>query len=272
MTPLTTKAVEIRAGLVAELRMCAASSSATQTARDIAGRAAALIEQQAAELAEQHLRHETGERITRKDLNNAYRSGQENGRLFAETVENRLIGERAEEDLAAEASLDLWRNRASTAESERDELLREKERLGAEVERVSSDRQYVIGWNDGFAHVNGPLRFPTMLRKMWSGGEVQAWLDAQRIEAAREAAADEGSALTRAETTIASQSERIAVLEAALRKCRSDFCDILSWHAEERIPLRKQELDHIRARIAEIDASTRRKPRARAALAPLGEE
>lgn len=26
----------------------------------------------------------TGERITRKDLNNAYRAGQENGRLFAE--------------------------------------------------------------------------------------------------------------------------------------------------------------------------------------------
>ena len=23
------------------------------------------------------------------------------------------------------------------------------------------------------------LRFPTMLRKMWSGGEVQAWLDGQ---------------------------------------------------------------------------------------------
>lgn len=32
------------------------------------------------------LHHETGERITRKDLNNAYRMGQENGRLAAELL------------------------------------------------------------------------------------------------------------------------------------------------------------------------------------------
>ena len=25
-----------------------------------------------------------------------------------------------------------------------------------------------------------PLQFPAMLRKMWTGGEVQAWLDTQR--------------------------------------------------------------------------------------------
>jgi len=82
-----------------------------------------------------------------------------------------------ERRLAAEAALDDLRPRLAAAEGE--------------AERVKSDREYIIGWNDGFAHVHGPLRFPTMLRKMWSGREVQAWLDAQRIEAAREAAADD---------------------------------------------------------------------------------
>jgi hypothetical protein len=60
-------------------------------------------------------------------------------------------------------------------------------------EKVISDRPYITGWNAGFEYVHGPLRFPTMLRKMWSGAEVQDWLNTQRIEAARQIAADEGS-------------------------------------------------------------------------------
>lgn len=45
------------------------------------------------------------------------------------------------------------------------------------------EREYFIGWNDGFEAAAGPLKFPTMLRKMWSGAEVQAWIDEQRAAA-----------------------------------------------------------------------------------------
>jgi hypothetical protein len=106
---------------------------------------------------------------------------------------------------ASQSAVVQWLTEAATALST----------LAAEVERVKSDREYVIGWNDGFDHVHGPLRFPTMLRKMWSGGEVQAWLDAQRIEAARLAAADEGSALLASEA-------RATALEAQLARAREE--------------------------------------------------
>lgn len=49
-----------------------------------------------------------------------------------------------------------------------------------EIERIRSDREYVIGWNDGFEHAGtmpATLQFPVMLRKMWSGGDVQKWID-----------------------------------------------------------------------------------------------
>ena len=56
--------------------------------------------------------------------------------------------------------------------------------LRAEVERVRSDREFIIGWNDGWQEaIKQNLRFPTMLRKMWSGGEVQAWIDKAMAEA-----------------------------------------------------------------------------------------
>ena len=59
--------------------------------------------------------------------------------------------------------------------------------------RHREDREYVIGWNDGFDHALTKivaLQFPTMLRKMWSGSEVQAWLDA-RVKEARAALTEE---------------------------------------------------------------------------------
>lgn len=37
------------------------------------------------------------------------------------------------------------------------------------------------------ADLIGSLRFPTMLRKMWSGGDVQQWLDEQADEYRRQA-------------------------------------------------------------------------------------
>lgn len=46
-------------------------------------------------LADDARTHETGERITRKDLNNAYRSGQENGRLAAHLIDGTAPARRA---------------------------------------------------------------------------------------------------------------------------------------------------------------------------------
>lgn len=55
--------------------------------------------------------------------------------------------------------------------------------LEAKVARVQSDREYIIGWNAGWDEAaEQTLTFPTMLRKMWSGGEVQKWIDQQMSE------------------------------------------------------------------------------------------
>lgn len=75
-------------------------------------------------LAEKELHHVTGERITRKDLNNAYREGSEKGRLAAHLIDGvnsplnaccyrdgcRALGARA---LAAEAALAAERERCA---------------------------------------------------------------------------------------------------------------------------------------------------------------
>lgn len=59
-------------------------------------------------------------------------------------------------------------------------LQAENARLVEELKEHRSDLSYVIGWNAGFEHAfKEDLKFPTMLRKMWSGGEVQRWLDEQ---------------------------------------------------------------------------------------------
>lgn len=55
--------------------------------------------------------------------------------------------------------------------------------LEAQVTRVQSDREYIIGWNAGWDEAaEQTLTFPTMLRKMWSGGEVQQWINQQMAE------------------------------------------------------------------------------------------
>ena len=70
------------------------------------------------------------------------------------------------------------------------ELQAEVERLRAQVERVTSDREYIIGFNAGWSEaVAQNLQFPTMLRKMWSGGEVQRWIDDAMAAARQERAA-----------------------------------------------------------------------------------
>lgn len=60
------------------------------------------------------------------------------------------------------------------------------EELEAELNRLNEDLLFVMGWNEGFEHALTETvnwQFPTMLRKMWSGGEVQKWVDERKVEA-----------------------------------------------------------------------------------------
>ena len=58
--------------------------------------------------------------------------------------------------------------RAEAAEKERDEAREEAANL-------RQDQPYIIGWNEGWDEAFSRLRFPTMLRKMWSGGEAVSY-------------------------------------------------------------------------------------------------
>lgn len=67
-------------------------------------------------------------------------------------------------------------------------------------------RAYVAHCRRMATNQPGPPRFPVMLRKMWSGGEVQAWIDqhwemslAADTEALMNAVREHGSRLTNAE-------------------------------------------------------------------------
>lgn len=101
MTPLTTKAAEIRAGLVARARAYRPYNALNDGA--LVSELLALIEQQAAELAAKEQREAS----------------------LRETID------RLHRELSAAV------DRAEATESERDELLREKERLEREVERLT---------------------------------------------------------------------------------------------------------------------------------------
>jgi hypothetical protein len=67
--------------------------------------------------------------------------------------------------------------------------------LERQIRDHHSDLPYVMGWNSGFDHAVKELfklKFPTMPRKMWSGSEVQGWIDNQTADLRRAAAAMEG--------------------------------------------------------------------------------
>ena len=88
---------------------------------------------------------------------------------------------------ATAADLHTWIKMRAAQSVELSRLKAERDEAVASVARVQSDREYVIGWNDGFDHAlteTISMKFPAMLRKMWSGGEVQKWLD-ERISEAR---------------------------------------------------------------------------------------
>lgn len=121
------------------------------------------------------------ERLTR-ERDEALDLAQRSTRRLAETAEPGFIGAFARRD-AAIAERDQFKARALAAESRVSALQAEVERLTGEVKRVQSDREYVIGWNDGWNEAaEQTLTFPTMLRKMWSGGEVQQWINQQMTE------------------------------------------------------------------------------------------
>ena len=206
MTPLPTKAAEIRAGLVAELRAACVGHPNASIAwpHRVLHQAADLIEQQAAELAE--AREESARRLACMD------------RRADRVIE--LTDELTKAKAGYGGLLSTWaesRDRHLAAESERDELLREKERLGA------------------LLRDNGTPRFNEAMR---------------RAEAA--------------ESTISSQSERIAEAVAAEREACAKLVAVV---INEMRGSGQSDLRSARARI-ENAIRARETP---AALAPLGE-
>ncbi len=93
--------------------------------------------------------------------------------------------------------VDLYAASLKQAEDERDALAATMEEVRAARELRSGDTlgnicavleespTTPLARRD--AEVIGSLSFPTMLRKMWSGGEVQQWLKEQAAEKRRQA-------------------------------------------------------------------------------------
>lgn len=82
-----------------------------------------------------------------------------------------------------------WRVSVSEAHEAADEIVRltaENERLRQKIKDLTSDLLFVTGWNAGFEHAIQEalnLKFPAHIRKMWSGDEVQKWIDHKTSEA-----------------------------------------------------------------------------------------
>ena len=89
-------------------------------------------------------------------------------------------------------------------------ITKERDEARAEIAESKQENGYVIGWNSGWDEAFQRLKFPTMLRKMWGGGEVQRWLDERRAE---QTGPTPGSLSERMFTAEA----RVAELEEALR-------------------------------------------------------
>lgn len=232
-SPLTTKAAEIRAGLVAELRRAVTTGEdgcGTLPAKEavkvrpvdwhritrLAREAAALIEQQAAELAAER---------QRSDTLRVQRDGH-----AAELAEKAGIYD--EQVTRAGKQWQAWETRATTAESERDELLREKERLGAgwlPIETAPKDgdsylfHDGVLGTIYGHWYDGDEEEEPCWFFFDWCGDELIGcvpvlWRPVPRASSALEnGPAGLADANTKSPAP-SSQSERIAVLEAALRE------------------------------------------------------
>ena len=110
---------------------------------------------------------------------------------------------------------------------ERDAAIARAEKAKGEIAHYHQDTGYVLGWNAGWDEAFGRLKFPTMLRKMWSGGEVQRWLDEQKAE-------QNGP-------PVGSLSERLAAAEASLAAVTAERDKLreaprIEFHQQDWIP------------------------------------
>lgn len=105
-------------------------------------------------------------------------------------------------------------------------LYAERDEARQEVADLRKDQGYIIGWNSGWDEAFSRLRFPTMLRKMWSGGEVQRWLDEHKAEQTSPPAGSLSERLAAAEASLASYKEEVErlrpVFAAAQGLCRGE--------------------------------------------------
>ena len=85
-------------------------------------------------------------------------------------------------DMTAQEAWQHWRQIAHDQRAEMARLTKERDEARAEIADSKLENGYVIGWNAGWDEAFQRLKFPTMLRKMWSGGEVQRWFDERRAE------------------------------------------------------------------------------------------
>lgn len=325
--PLTTKAAEIRAGLVNRLREHVRSrgglSRDAETGEIVLPNgawammleAADLIEQQAAELAEARGENERLAGLI-ASLRQACAAHAEAGKALhgayevmearATTAESELAAERQRSDTLrvqrdghaaelaekagiydeqvtrAEKQWQAWEARATTAESERDEaraalqvakdgwrdaedaaktlaaerdeLLREKERLEAALQKLHDAAS--VFHNAALVHLSD-----TTFDSDGGLSEADAELSVNALPGARSALENGPAGLADANSkspSPASQSERIAVLEAALQE-------------KDRVVHLYGKHDKMTDR-EKLGAIINHPSFARAALAPLGEE
>jgi hypothetical protein len=104
-------------------------------------------------------------------------------------------------------------------------LTKERDEARAEIADSKLENGYVIGWNSGWDEAFQRLKFPTMLRKMWSGGDVQRWLDERRAE-------QTGPIPESMSERMFAADARVAELEGALAQARA-------WHESEAKALSK---------------------------------
>ena len=268
MTPLTTKAAEM-AGLVAELlRLADCDSRAGEPLGKCMREAADLIEQQAPELAERHERYslDADELLAVAGAIGSVRfMDQPDGGdvSLAEQVK------RMREALTtAESERDSWRRVCERLETEKQAALAERDELLREKERLTEER-------DGN-------------RAHWLKAEAEAY-ELKYAAAGGEDAPGSAHTVTVADVdrwrrensaTISSQSERIAVLEAALREkdeALKPFADQSKHFDEGAVRMGfAPSFDEYRPAVSfthgELRAARRAYDALPAALTPLGEE
>ena len=73
----------------------------------------------------------------------------------------------------------------ASLESENSDLTRENNKLQSEIDNLNTELSFYCNDKEKIEKLIKDLRFPVMLRKMWSGGEVQEWID-EKVKIYRE--------------------------------------------------------------------------------------